>query len=391
MADNTALISVEEITISWLLKAGMTGHVWWRILPFACEAVQELTLTTLPIVHHVIIQREPGQNYFKLPEGFVDWVSVGRRVGEHWRPVNATNNLLPFLNRECSPTEYSNEYSDKFRKKGHWKSWLNHECRTATSDFFSGDFFNDNFSTTDTTTTQDNGNNEYSFYDRSLFPFFYNWFGVNSNGEYTKGYLSDAPRADEVAFNVEKKMIVCGTRFPTNQLYLVYVGRGAADTMTHIPITAQACIESYIDWKYELKRRNNIGNAREMERLYRDQHRLLRARLSKFTTQVMRRIMNKGYNVPGSLLGGGYGAYVPENSGHQTQVIYVNPGGIDIYASAGTYAEDERLSGKTTEDILYVVVNGLSLNTGYYVDGDMLIFNNGTTFIGGEKISVIYA
>ena len=55
--NNSALISVSDICNSWLLKKGKTEtHSWWKVLPIACEAVQELTLTTIPMVHHAILK-----------------------------------------------------------------------------------------------------------------------------------------------------------------------------------------------------------------------------------------------------------------------------------------------------------------------------------------------
>lgn len=76
-----ALISVEEITEDILLKRGMTQHFWWRILPLVCEAVQEIGLTSMPIVRHTQITKLPNETWFKIPNGFIDWVSVGIRSG----------------------------------------------------------------------------------------------------------------------------------------------------------------------------------------------------------------------------------------------------------------------------------------------------------------------
>lgn len=398
-APNTeaALISVQEIAESILLKRGMTQHYWWRIVPLVCEAVQELSLTSMPTVRHTQIMKEPHETWFTLPKGFMDWVSVGIRIGNKWIPVGISERLMPYPNAECDGAEFSNAFSNKYRKEGNWKSWLNKTCKWGNADFFSDDFFSDDFSDTETTTQQTQGTDPYSNYGGNYYgygyayPFAANYsFLTNDIGEPVQGRFSPFVRPDEVTFNVEKGIIMCPDQFPSNILYLSYIGLGTADTLTYIPIKAQAVIEAYVEWKYAQnldKKVVGLQEVRHYMEMYNYQHRMYRARNNNLTETVIRRIVDRGYIRDGWAYGSsGYsgGSYQPS-----TPIIYYMQQSFVAFSGSGgvTFVQNDNFIGR---NIVYIIVGDTIKTSGYYVDNNQLIFTDGTEFYEPTKVVVYY-
>lgn len=384
-SDNAALISVDEICSSWLLKKGKTYHSWWKILPIACEAVQELVLTSIPAVHHTELTKTDDEKWFVIPKGFTDWVSVGMRIGDRWQPVGVSQRLMPYPNSCEGGGQFNDQFGDQFKKRGSWKSWLNNECTYGTSDFFADDFFDEEFSTTDTTVvTESPLNDNLPIGYRSFFPYNYGVYDTNAVGELVQGHFTNWQRPDEVTFNVQQGIIMCPDNFPSNKLYLVWVGIGKADTMTYIPVKSQAAIEAYIDWKYAQNKRNNASEARYFKMMFDEQHRLMRARFNNLTESVVRRIVDRGYQLGWQGNNNSFGG-----SGNTVNnITYIRDQFLILYASAGTFVQSEQLVGKT---IGYVIINDVMKNTGFVLVGDMLNFTDGTYFSGGETVTIIYA
>src|SRR5690606_3427499 len=85
---------------------------------------------------------------------------------------------------------------------------------------------------------------------------------------------------DEIAWvNESKGVIVVPYNFPYDELYLLYNSTGGADSMTNIPVIAQAAIEAYISWKYAMNKRGGLTEGRIFKAEYIEQVELLRARL----------------------------------------------------------------------------------------------------------------
>lgn len=396
-----ALISAEEIAESILLKRGMSQHYWWRILPLVCEAVQELAFTSMPLVKHTQLEKLPGETWFRLPNGFQDWVSVGIRQGNRWIPVGVSERLMPYPNSECAGGQFDNEFNaSEFRRNGDWKSWLNRSCKWGNADFFTDDFLNTDFSDTETVTEQPQPIDPYAYNGLGWglngglgWGYGYMWpyaFGSNDIGEPVQGRFSPFIRPDEVTFNVERGIIMVPDAFPSNLLYLVYVGIGSADTLTHIPITAQAVIEAYVYWKYALNtpdKKGSLNVAGELQRQYDYQHRLYRARGNDLTETTIRRIVDRGYIRDSWGYGdNGIGGACDSTS---TTVIYYTNQTFTVYSGTGgvTYVQSQEIIGK---NIVYVIVGDVYKTTGFYVQGDMLIFNDGTEFYDPTKVVIYY-
>src|ERR1044072_7437500 len=91
-------ITVKQIVYSWLLKREKTLHSAFKGYALAAEAVQELALTSMPLLKHKILTKEEGEDWFMLPDDYTDWVSIGLRDGGHHYPLGVASNLLPFRN-----------------------------------------------------------------------------------------------------------------------------------------------------------------------------------------------------------------------------------------------------------------------------------------------------
>lgn len=377
---------------SYRLDRGKTVHQTWKILPAACKAVQELSMTTLPIVQHVKLYREAGAPYFKLPEGFVDWVSVGMQWGNRFIPVPVSNSLIPFLPQNCSPNPFSSDFGKTFQHGGDWKSWLNKECSYQTSDFFSDDFFQDDYSEGNVSVSDEDccGTNRFAY--GGLFPFSTGtWFGLNQVGESTKGMFTYLGRPDEVAFNIPKRMIVVPDCFPSDCLLLAYIGRVEADTMTYVPLTAQACIEAYIDWRMAANKRDNQSSARDYERLYTKEGKNLKGRLSDLTITGIYRIINKGYIRNAWGYGDGYGN--GGNSNCNTTVVYQKKQAVVFFAAQeGSVIQSNLLVGTNSSEVAFLIINDVTKNTGYTINAATgeITFTDGTYITIGDKITVYY-
>lgn len=221
-----AFVSVDNIVDAYMLRRGMHPNSWWKVLPLAAEAVRELGLTSGLMIQHTIIKKNvpidtvpptvTDYSWFNLPPNFTDYLSVGIRQGDMWRPIPVDNQLMPFPNTdgsgEFTPTEHTNEFNTE---GGGWKKWVNNSCDVLDE------------------------NGDYGY----LFP--YEWWGywsdhVNDYGEFTGRYFGfgDGQRVDICYINPQRNIIMVPNCF-CNEIYLVYVAVGQVDTMTHIDVRAQ--------------------------------------------------------------------------------------------------------------------------------------------------------
>lgn len=287
-----AFVSVENIVDAWMLRRGMHPNSWWKALPLAAEAVRELGLTSGLMVQHTILKKDiptnssppviPDQSWFTLPPDFTDYVSVGIRQGDMWRPIAVDDQLMPYPKTDGSGEFTPTEHTDEFNTEGNgWKKWTNPK-------------YNDL-----------NENGDYGY----LFP--YEWWGywsdhVNDYGEFTGRYFGygDGQRVDICYINPQRNIIMVPSGF-CDEIYLVYISVGKVDTMTHIDIRAQAAIEAYMDWKYAANRKAglirmgnvviNQGAALKVE--FQNQHAIFRARVNSLGITELHRILASNYGV----------------------------------------------------------------------------------------------
>jgi hypothetical protein len=300
-----AFISVDQIVYAWLLRNGKTIHAYWKALPLAAEAVRELSLSSIQLmVQHKILTRPKGQTWFELPGDYTDYVSAGIRQGGWWRPLGISNRLIP-LPRMTGTGEYDgSEFSGStwdFNTKGEWTNWVNPQNFQSPASFWAGNYSSQNYQTS--TGGSSGGGDISGIYPGGLIPyggaypyFWSDWY--NDWGELLgRRYgLGDGYRPDVVAINPEQGVIMIPNGFPSHEMYLVYVGLGTVDTMTHIPIKAQAAVEAYIDWKYHANKRNvSRSESADWERKWHEQHRILRARTYALSAVDIKLIASRYY------------------------------------------------------------------------------------------------
>jgi len=288
-----AFVSVDNIVDAYMLRRGMHPNTWWKVLPLAAEAVRELGLTSGLMVQHTILKKNepdnsvsppiiPDNSWFTLPADFTDYISVGIRQGDMWRPIAVDSQLMPYPKSDGSAEFTPTEHTDEFNIDGAgWKKWLNPKCCSL-----------------------DNAG-EYGY----LFPF--EWWGywsdhVNDYGEFTGRYFGfgDGQRVDVCYINPQRNIIMVPNCF-CNEIYLVYIAVGKVDTMTHIDVRAQSAIEAYIDWKYAANRKAglikmgntviNQGAALKLE--WQNQHAIYRARKNDLGITELHRILASNYGV----------------------------------------------------------------------------------------------
>lgn len=282
-----AFISINDIVNSYLVAHGKTRHSAWKLYKLACDAVRELALSQMPLPQHKILTKPAGQTWFELPKDFTDYISVGIRVGERWRPVAVEHQLMPYP-APAGHGEFNDEFGDGYDTEGGWTNWVNPSLAIDPASF--GPQFNpSNYLNTNYTPP----NNEDIPLPGYLFPYFnasrLNWLLENVGGAYGFG---DGVRVDVVRFAPELGIIMVPTAFPVNNIYLVYAGIGSVDTLTHIPIQAQACVEAYMDWKYHSNKRTvGRGDAMDYERRYNRERLRLAARLDPMSLTDIQKVL----------------------------------------------------------------------------------------------------
>lgn len=283
-----AFLSVSDIVNSYIVAHGKTRHSAWKLYKLACDAVRELALSQMPLPQHKIISKPVGQTWFELPKDYTDYISVGIRVGERWRPVAVEHQLMPYP-APAGMGQYDNEFGAGYNVDGGWTNWLNPNLAISPASFNGNNFSGGNYNTTNYTPP----NQQPQLSPNYLFPFFnssrLDWLLENTGGAYGFG---DGVRVDVVRIVPEKGIIMVPAAFPSNQLYLVYAGIGSVDTMTHVPIQAQATIEAYMEWKYFSNKRNvGRGEAMDYERRYNRERLRLAARLNPISLTDIQKVL----------------------------------------------------------------------------------------------------
>lgn len=297
MTPTNAFISLDEIVTGYLLKSGRSIHSYYIFAKLAADAIRELALSYMPMVNHVILEKPDKQTWFTLPDDYTDYVSVGAVVGERWRPVAVTKTLLAVPNTNGAGQYSDGQHSSEFNTQGEYTGWLNPEYATVVGGFNPADF-GTGFQTQDYSlgqppTIQNNPGWAYP-YNMGLWNVEHFNDYWESTGRFFGGY--SGYRSDSVQFNPEKGIIMCPADFPSDKLYLIYTGVGNIDTMSRIPVIAQAAIEARMEWQYYCKKRNvGRGEVADYERLYYIEEKKMMKRFDSFNLTELNRILAKNF------------------------------------------------------------------------------------------------
>lgn len=78
--------TIDNITRSNLLRSGYPMHWYLQYLKYGIDGLRELTFDTLRVVNTVTISIGAG-NVGQLPCDYVDYVKVGKKIGQYVRPM----------------------------------------------------------------------------------------------------------------------------------------------------------------------------------------------------------------------------------------------------------------------------------------------------------------
>jgi len=381
-----AFISVDEIVNSWLLKRGKTIHSYYRALVYAAECVRELALTTIAPVQHTILQRDAGTPWWELPAGYTDWVNVGVQVGGYYRRVGVTDRLIPVPGLKGS-SEFNNEFGPEAGGQ-QWASWAQNGQVDTPASFNKADFAKKQLLTApfSKNVVPNNGN---SLAEQGLFSlgdfmdYGYGWRYSGMPTNFTFGFGA-AHRVDEVCFNPEAGVIMCNPGWGATSLFLSYIGVGNIDTMSNVPLMAQATVMAYIDWQWQKNKRrgeNVVGLEVEFDK----QHRILRARKNDITTTDLIRSVNyPAYS--GSGYGGGVSSYsqIPP-----LQVVNSQSNDFNIVLDASNSTTTTITSQQIAGNVLWIAYGNQQYNTGdFSQNGTTITLTNGNVLTYGLTVTI---
>ena len=241
------LTTVDIIVRRALLEKSMPIHWYAEYLFHACSCLRELTFDTLKIVNTVDL---PVNNYMAvdLPSDFVDDVGVAIPVGGVMQNIPKDDSINPLRIHNTS-----------------------------------GEFV---------PYTNNINNNEQSFFGYIPGIWFWNF---NSWGEPTGRYFGAPGGARLNGYKVvkERRQIQLTQSFTSPNILLMYISDGqSVDAATQVDTQAFSCIRSYIDWKSSV----NAANEASAEGLsFKNQRRILRARLNDLTIVDLRQIIHRSY------------------------------------------------------------------------------------------------
>lgn len=240
-------ITLNGITRSYINQSRKTIHSYARFLKYANDILRELLFDRLQITNTV---RLPVNEFYEaeIPADCVDWCKVGIQVGQFVRPLlqkNTLNNLADF----DTDTGEQQNYPDE-----------------TTSEVIGG-------------TIQWAGHN------------------LNTNGESTGGYFGIGAGSEPDTFKIieARNIIQLNKYVGVDKIVFEYITDGSyTNAATKIPVYAQKCIESYIDWQYkEHSKSFGAYDAERAKKIFDRQVEVLAARKNDLTPDLVERIINR--------------------------------------------------------------------------------------------------
>lgn len=93
--------TLDKITRSNLMRAGYPIHWYMQFIKYGADALRELTFDTLQVVNTATIQIGAG-GVGILPCDYVDYVKVGRKVGQYLRPLVESKTISALHNYDSA-------------------------------------------------------------------------------------------------------------------------------------------------------------------------------------------------------------------------------------------------------------------------------------------------
>jgi len=243
--------STDIITRSLWGQKQLSIHWHAQFLKYVCDGIRELSFDTLKVVNSTVLSVNKNGMYCTLPADYVDYTLIGVPKGQFIQPMTQRNSIsrLPNYNTTGQIIDYGTvtESVEPF-----WVGFWMYQ------------------------TIDDLGENVGRLY------------GWNS------GYTSNSYKVIK-----ERGVIQLDERFCGGCVALEYISNGqSANSATQVDPQAQACLEAYADFKWELHQlKGNPTMIQIKTREFARNWRLLRARLADYTLEDIRNAAHRSYKL----------------------------------------------------------------------------------------------
>jgi hypothetical protein len=243
-------VTIDTIVNSVLLRRGYSYHWYLQFMKYATDCVRELSYHTIKTVDTLLAQAdEYGQ--IPLPNNYERWLRVGLPNGQHVRPMVQGKGFYRKLQQDGdgNPIPYVPENGTYGGPYGWLSGWLANT----------------------------------------------NEFGENLGGVYGfgAGYETDVFEIIE-----ERNVLQVSAERAGSWIVMDYLPSvNEPNNLTRIPAAAQATIEQYVVWQMkEHARHYSKGEAKDEERMYYNELRHLRARLTPMSAEDYLRIFRREHH-----------------------------------------------------------------------------------------------
>lgn len=248
------ITDIDSIVRSAILDRGYTLHWYLQFLLYAKDCFRELSLDDLKAVNSVILPVNQFTNTATLPDGYVDYVRVGVKYGQKVKPLAYSNKISRITNRDATfnPVKYNSNATDPQLSYG--------------------------------------GIGAIAWGYTTMF---------NAYGESTGRAFGYGAGTETDTFNIfpERNEIQLNEDLYCTEIVLDYSSDGMdIDAASRVDVYAIQTIKSYIFCKLKDHNRNYSDSERLVaEKKFDKQRKILRARKSDLTIDVVRRIAQRNY------------------------------------------------------------------------------------------------
>ena len=246
-------VTLDSIVKNVINQRRYSLHWYMEFLIYAADCLREITFDSLQVINTKLIPVNQFNEAF-LPNDYQDYVFVGGQRGQKIYPLVETNGLSQLNSYDSNFNQQTYADADKSQQS------------------------------------------EVQIYN-GLFPFT-TWYTIhyNSYGENTGRYFgSGGIYVDTYTIVKAQNKIQLNESVVLDSVYLQYISNGQnSDAATTIDGYAQKTIEAYIMWQFkENNRTYTMGERQVAEAYFNQQHKILRARKSDLTPQVLKRFIQK--------------------------------------------------------------------------------------------------
>jgi len=245
--------TLDAIVRDAIMRKGYTIHWYIPFMVSAKNCLRELSLDDLKVIN---TKKLPVGNYNEvdLPNDYLDYAHVNVAAGQNIRPLVETSRINSLIN-------YNNSFEPVLYSQ-------NQVSETSPQPFYG-----------------------------YLYPFYFNTVTYNEFGESIGRFYGFGAGVQDDTFKIvpERNQIQLTEHLSADFIILEYISDGMnSDSATRIPTYASETISAYINWQLkENSRSYGLGDRQLAEQEYIKQRKILRARMSGLTLEVLKRISQK--------------------------------------------------------------------------------------------------